>query len=207
MDSVKRSSPEQWRLQDILKYVDDDDEHIAEEIFHSILTSTGILTWNARGEIVYRGHNIRGTNIVDLLKYCVTPYHPDIPEPTAMSIFIKGLAELEIDKNLIVNGRVLALLAPKWSRRDTQSDADAACNGCNKDLDISHLATCPICTWTDFYPNWKRCHCTICDFRLSQGNFTHVIACCQHCHCDEIMDVSTDKRHFFDHKTIEQSGI
>jgi hypothetical protein len=111
MDRVKRSSPEQWRLKDILKYVDDDDEHIAEEILHSILTSTGILTWNARGEIVYRGHNRRGTNIVDLLKYCVTPYHPDIPEPTGMSIFIKGLAELEIDKNLIVNGRVLALLA------------------------------------------------------------------------------------------------
>jgi hypothetical protein len=45
-----------------------------------------ILTWNGRGEIVYRGHNIQGTDIVDLLKYCVTPYHPDIPEPTGLSI-------------------------------------------------------------------------------------------------------------------------
>ena len=93
MDSDKR----QWRLEDILKYLDVDDEHEAEEILHSILTSTRILTWNGKGEIVYRGHNIRGTDIVDLLKYCVTPYHPDIPEPTGLSIFIKGLAELEID--------------------------------------------------------------------------------------------------------------
>ena len=35
------------------------------------------LEWNGKGEIVYRGHNIRGTNIVDLLKHCVMPYHPD----------------------------------------------------------------------------------------------------------------------------------
>jgi hypothetical protein len=111
MDSHKRSSPEQWRLEDILKYLDVDDEHEAEEILHSILTSTGILTWNGNGEIVYRGHKIRGNNIVDLLKYCVMPYHPDIPEPTGLSIFIKGLPELEIDKSLIVNGHVLSMFA------------------------------------------------------------------------------------------------
>ena len=146
MDSDKRSSPEQWRLEDILTYLDVDDEHETKEILHSILTSTGILTWNGRGEIVYRGHNIRGTDIVDLLKYCVTHYHPDIPETTGLSIFIKGLPELEIDKCLIVNGHVLSVLAHKWSSQDTQSDADATCNSCNKDIHISHLSTCPVCT-------------------------------------------------------------
>ena len=44
MDSDTRSSPEQWRLKDILKYLDVDDEHEAEEILHFILTSTEILT-------------------------------------------------------------------------------------------------------------------------------------------------------------------
>jgi hypothetical protein len=48
MGSDKRSSPEQWRLEDILKYLDVDDEHEAEEILHSILTSTRILTWNGK---------------------------------------------------------------------------------------------------------------------------------------------------------------
>ena len=113
MDSDKRSSPQQWRLEYIFKYLDVDDEHEAEEILRSILTSTRILTSNGKGEIVYRGHNIRETGIVDLLKYCVTPYHPDIPEPTGLSIFIKGLAKLEIDKSLIVNGHVLSALAHK----------------------------------------------------------------------------------------------
>ena len=141
MDSDKRSSPEQWRFEDILKYLDVDDEHEAKEILHYVLTSTGILTWNGKGEIVYGGHNIRGTYIVDLLKYCVTPYHPDIPEPNGVSIFIKGLAELEIDKSLIVNGRVLTVLAHKWSRQDTQSEdvADTTCNSCHK-----HIYTSPI---------------------------------------------------------------
>jgi hypothetical protein len=43
----------------------------------------------------------------------------------------------------------------------------------------------------------------ICDFRLSEGNVTHVIASCSHCHCDEIMDVSTDKINFFEHEIDE----
>jgi hypothetical protein len=189
MDSDKRSSPERWRLEDILKYLDVDDEHEAEEILQSILTSTGILTWNGKGEIVYRGHNIRRTNIVDLLKYCVMPYHPDIPEPTGLSVFIKGLAELEIDKSLIINGRVLThtVLAHKWSRQDTQSDADTTCNSCHKNIYISHLSTCPVCAWTDFYPNCRRYRCMIC--RVSRGDFTHVISSCPHCHLDEFMDV------------------
>ena len=207
MDSDKRSSPEQWRLEDILKYLDVDDEHEAEEILHSILTSTRILTWNGKGEIVYRGHNIRGTDIVDLLKYCVTPYHPDIPEPTGLSIFIKGLAEFEIDKSLIVNGHVLSVLAHKWSRRDTQSDADATCNSCNEDIYISHLSTCPVCTWTDFYPNCKSCRCMICDFQVSKRDFTHVIANCPHCRRDEIIDIRTDERQSFNHKIGDQSDI
>jgi hypothetical protein len=79
MESDSKTSPERWRLEEILKYFDIDDEHEAEEILHSTLTSTRILTSNGKGEIGYRGHNIRGTNIVDLLKYCVMPYHPDIP--------------------------------------------------------------------------------------------------------------------------------
>jgi hypothetical protein len=134
------------------------------------------------------------------LQYTVLPYNTDIPESAGLNIFFKGLAKLEIDKSLIANGRVLTMLAHKQPLHDvdTQSDksedesedVDTACNSCNRYLYISHLGTCPVCTWTDFYPNCKRCQCMICDFRLYEGNFTHVIASCQHCYCDEIMDVS-----------------
>jgi hypothetical protein len=71
---------------------------ITEELLHCILTSTYILTWNLQGEIVYKGQNIRGTNIVDILQYTVLPYNTEIPEPAGLNIFHKGLAKLEIDK-------------------------------------------------------------------------------------------------------------
>ena len=95
---------------------------------------------------------------------------------------------------------------------DTHSDesedgseaADTTCNSCNKDLDIFHLDTCPVCVRTDFYPNCTRCHCTIYNFRLSERDLTHVIASCPHSHCDEIMNVSADKGHFNGQKISEQ---
>jgi hypothetical protein len=204
MDSKERSAPRHWRVEDILGHLNDNvDKNNAEELLHCILASTDILTWNLQGEIVYKGQTIRGTNIVDLLQYTVLPYNTEIPEPVGLNIFLKGLAKLEIDKSLIGHGRVLSMLAHKQPLHDvdTQSeksedeseDVDTTCNSCNKYLHISHLGTCPACAWTDFYPNCARCHCMIGDFRLSEGNFTHVIASCSYCHCDEIMDVSTDK--------------
>jgi hypothetical protein len=72
--------------------------------------------------IVYKGQNIRGTNIVDLLQYTVLPYNTEIPEPAALNIFLKGLAKLEINKSLIVNnGRVLTMLAHKQSLHDVDT--------------------------------------------------------------------------------------
>ena len=59
-----------------------------------------------------QGHDIRETGIVDLVRYCLMPYNQDIPEPAGLRL-LKGLAELEIDKSLIANGRVLTRLARK----------------------------------------------------------------------------------------------
>ncbi len=157
MDSDQGRSPEQWRLDDILIYLHLDDTHnaILRDTHNAILTSTDILTWNSQGEIVYRGHDIRGTDIADLLRYCVTHCNPDVPEPDGMNIFLKGLTSLEIDKGLIVNKKVLAEFARmQHESEDSQSeeeDTDTSCNNCNKGLNITHLGTCPICTWTDFY--------------------------------------------------------
>jgi hypothetical protein len=71
------------------------------------------------------------------------------PNRLDWAYFLKGLAELEIDKSLIANGRVLTVLAHKWSRQDTQSDADTTCNSCHKYIYISHLSTCPVCMCMD----------------------------------------------------------
>jgi hypothetical protein len=68
MGSKERSSPRHWRVEDILGHLNNNvDKNNAEELFYCILTSTDILTWNLHVEIVYKGQNIRGTNIVDLL--------------------------------------------------------------------------------------------------------------------------------------------
>ena len=64
------------------------------------------------------------TNIVDLLQYIVLPYYTEIPEQTGMNIFLKGLAKLEIDKSLIVNGRVLTMLAHKQPLHDVDTQSD-----------------------------------------------------------------------------------
>jgi hypothetical protein len=182
MDSKERTSSSHWRVEDILGHLNDNvDTNNAEELLHCILTSTDILTWNLQGEIVCRGQNIR----------CVTPYHSYIPEPAGLQIFLKGLAKLEIEKSAIVNGCVLTMLAHKQLLHDvdTQSDksedesedVDTTCNSCSKDLHIFHLGICPVCAWTNFYRNCTRCHCMICDFRLYEGNFTHIIASFPHC--------------------------
>ena len=119
MDSKERSSPRHWRVEDILGHLNDNvDKNNVEELLHCTLTSTDILTRNLQGEIVYKGQNIRGTNIVDLLQYTVLQYNTEIPEPAGLNIFLKGLAKLEIDKSVIVNGRVLTMLAHKQPLHD-----------------------------------------------------------------------------------------
>jgi hypothetical protein len=52
------------------------------------------------------------------LQYTVLPYNTEIPEPAGLNIFLKGLAKLEIDKSLTVNGRVLTMLAHKQPLHD-----------------------------------------------------------------------------------------
>ena len=79
MDSKERSPSRHWRVEDILGHLNDNvDKNNAEELLHCILTSTDILTWNLQREIVYKGQNIPGTNIVDLFQYTVLPYNTEI---------------------------------------------------------------------------------------------------------------------------------
>jgi Ni,Fe-hydrogenase III large subunit len=51
----------------------------------------------------------------------ILPYNSETPEPAALKIFLKGFAILEIDKSLIVNGRVLTMLAHKHPLHDVDT--------------------------------------------------------------------------------------
>ena len=110
MDFDAKSSPQHWRLQDILLYLNNKSKRdTAEKILHSILTSGDI--WNPQKEMVYHGRNIPNTNIIDLLDYTLLPYEAHLPEPGGLELFIKGLAEIGINKMLIENEYLLTKLA------------------------------------------------------------------------------------------------
>ena len=80
MDFDAKSSPQHWRLQDILLYLNNKSKRdTAEKILHSILTWGDILTWNPQKEMVYHGRNISNPNIIDLLDYTLLPYEAQIP--------------------------------------------------------------------------------------------------------------------------------
>ena len=112
MDFDAKSSPQHWRLQDILLYLNNKSKRDrTEKILHSILTSGDILTWNPQKEMVYHGRNIANTNIIDLLDDTLLPYEAQIPEPRGFDLFIKGLAEVRINKTLIENEYLLRKLA------------------------------------------------------------------------------------------------
>ena len=124
MDFDAKSSPQHWRLQDIVLYLNNKSKRdTAENILHSILTSGNILTWNPQKEMVYHGRNIPNTNIIDLLDHTLLSYEAHIPEPRGLDLFIKGLEEVGINKTLIENEYLLTKLAKEEHKMpESQSD-------------------------------------------------------------------------------------
>ena len=71
-------------------------------------TSKNIIFWDQNGQLSYHGRTIPGSSVAKLLDYVLLPEEEDIDEPKGLSVFMKGLAELKIDKKLINNHTVLA---------------------------------------------------------------------------------------------------
>ena len=53
------------------------------------------------------------TNIAELVEYVFLPLSDDIARPRALNTFLDGLAELEVNKRLIKNKRLLSDLLKK----------------------------------------------------------------------------------------------
>ena len=76
--------------------------------------------------MVYHGRNIPNTNIFDLLDYTLLLYEAHILEPRGLELFIKGLAEIWINKMLIENEYLLTKLAKeKHKMPESQSDDES----------------------------------------------------------------------------------
>ena len=82
--------------------------HEANDMLHMMATSKNIIFWDQSGQLSYHGRTIPGSSVAKLLDYVLLPEEEDIDEPKGLSVFMKGLAELKIDKKLINNHTVLA---------------------------------------------------------------------------------------------------
>ena len=99
--------PELERFTIILKSLPNNIIHDAKDILHMMATSKDILFWDKHGQLSYHGRTIPGSNLSELLEHVILDEEEDIDEPRGLQAFLKGLAELKIDKNMINNHTVL----------------------------------------------------------------------------------------------------
>ena len=105
---VESKQPELERFTIILKSLPKNIVHDAKDILYMMATSKDILFWDNHGQLSYHGRTIPGSNLSKLLEYVIFDEEEDIDEPRGLQAFMKGLAELKIDKKLINNHTVLA---------------------------------------------------------------------------------------------------
>ena len=75
----------------------------AEMILHTIICFRRTMRWGDRRKFIVDGHTLRRTDLAELLKYAVLPYHKDIPKPRRIDIFTQELARLSAEPRRIGN--------------------------------------------------------------------------------------------------------
>ena len=73
--------------------------HKASNLFH-YLDRKKIIKWNNNGEIVYKGHVIKNSNIIQLIKHAI---QNESSKPAGMNFFYKRLVMSNIPHKLISN--------------------------------------------------------------------------------------------------------
>ncbi|WP_218669522.1 hypothetical protein, partial [Solemya velum gill symbiont] len=74
-------------------------------LIHVLNDPKHTLLWNGRGELLYEGKEIEGSNIVDLLKDSQREYGHG--SPNGLTEFYRGLKEINIPRSLIGNAQRL----------------------------------------------------------------------------------------------------
>ncbi|OOZ11691.1 hypothetical protein BOW27_12040, partial [Solemya velum gill symbiont] len=74
-------------------------------LIHVLNDPKHTLLWNSRGELLYEGKEIEGSNIVDLLKDSQREYGHG--SPNGLTEFYRGLKEINIPRSLIGNAQRL----------------------------------------------------------------------------------------------------
>ena len=105
---IESKQTELERFTIILKSLPKNIVHEASDMLHMMATSKDIIFWDQRGQLTYHGRTIPGSSVAKLLDYVLLPEEEDIGQPRGLQAFLKGLAELKIDKKLINNHNALA---------------------------------------------------------------------------------------------------
>ena len=79
----------------------------ASDFLHTLASAKEILYWTPKGELLFHGRRIPVTNITELADYVLLPYNEDVEKPRGLSTFMKGLAEVGINKSLIRNKKLV----------------------------------------------------------------------------------------------------
>ena len=80
------------------------------------IRNDGHLTWNDRGEIVYKGSKVTGSHITDLVKDAMRPYSNFTP--VGKDVFYRALSDMNIPRGLI-NHQQAVLDMEGYKRRKT----------------------------------------------------------------------------------------
>ena len=98
----------------------------AKDLLHMMANSKDIISWDSSGQIKFHQRSIPKSQLSHLLEYVLLPEDDDIEQPVGLNAFMKGLAELGIDKALIRNhavlGKVVALEKESGENSENQDD-------------------------------------------------------------------------------------
>ena len=110
----EESDDEEPRIKDVLENLSQSvSRQRASDLLHSMAASKDILFWTPRGQLQRNNRLIPVTNIDELVEYVLLPHNDEVIKPRALNTFLDGLAELEVDKRLIKNKKILNDLLEK----------------------------------------------------------------------------------------------
>ena len=138
--SGDESEDEEPRIKDVLSHLSRAvPEKRASDLLHSMAASKDILFWTPSGQLLRNKRTIPVTNIAELVEYVLLPHNNEVTKPRALNTFLDGLAELEIDKGLIWNKKVVKWFIEKGKGYlNVENTSDNESNNEGSSLDIEN---------------------------------------------------------------------
>ena len=136
------------KVHDILCLLSREVQGIGEEVWPALACGKDILYWNENLPLVVEGSVVRGSNIIELLKFILYPEeydkeNPDENIPKGFDKFLYGLRKIELESQWVWNARVIYALDNNdngWGSDDS-ADADIDSDDGNKTGDDNEEAS------------------------------------------------------------------